>query len=138
MLITSDIIREYIITELQGTGYWQAFSVFPPSSVSQFIYVEGINEIEINEKKTKLTEGSVLISITERFTNDSGTMANVDAQTRLVSNKLQATAQSVFGLFKNVRIFSTNIETANGQLFEVPSGRVAIRNITLMYRTEQA
>jgi hypothetical protein len=138
MLITSDIIREYIITQLQGSGFWEANSVLPPSSVKQFAWVQSINEIAINEKKTKLTEGNVLIAVTERFTNDSATVANVDAQARLICNKLQATAQSVFGLFKNVRIFSTDIDSGTGEIFDSPSGRVAIRNITLMYRTEQA
>jgi hypothetical protein len=137
MLIVSDIVREYLIANLVGTGFWPAGSVLSPANVTQYIYISSISETEINEKKTKLTEGSVLISITERFPNDAGTLANVDAQTRLVSNKLQPTAQSIFGNYKNVRIFSTNIQSSSGELFDVPNGRVAIRNLTLMYRAEQ-
>ena len=136
MLIASDILRKKVIATLQGGSFWKAMSVPPPGTDSRFLLIESISENEVNEKNRKLTQGSLLIQVTERFVGNAGTMANVDAQTRLVVNALQPTAGSIIGNYQTIRIFSTNVESASGQLFETPNGRTALRTIRLMYRAE--
>lgn len=136
MLIASDLLRKKVFSTLQGGSFWKAYSVPPPGTDSRFLLIESISENEINEKRTKLTQGSLLIQVTERFVGGAGTMKNVDAQARTVVNALQPQAGSLLGIFETIRIFSTNAESASGQLFETPNGRTAIRTIRLMYRAE--
>lgn len=137
MLITSDIVREKVFTELNTSAFWDVFSVQPPNNVLRYIMLESINESEQNDKLSKHTSGTMTINIVERFNGNSGTLANVDAQARAVSEHLMPTTKSVLGNFKGIAIFSTNIATSTGQLFEVGSGRIAIRTLILNYRTQK-
>lgn len=137
MLIASDIIRKRLIGLLTASGIWEPWSVMPNGTINRYIYIGEINEIEQNSKTGKIVEGSVNLQITERFLGKTeGTMANVDAQARAVVNILQPSANAILGNFETITIFSTNIEASNGNLFEVENGRVAIRNLRLMYRAQ--
>lgn len=137
MLIASDIIRKRLIGLLTAMGIWEPWSVMPNGTVSRYIYIGEINETEQNSKTGKIVEGTVNLQITERFLGKTeGTMANVDAQARAVVAILQPQANSILGNFETIAIFSTNVEASNGNLFEVENGRVAIRNLRLMYRAQ--
>jgi hypothetical protein len=136
MIISSDAVRSIVFNSLQAAPLvnWPVYSVVPPINLQRYILISSVFETDISEKQRNINEGSILISVTEHFDSEGGTLANVDAMAREVMKVLDPTPQSLFANTGVFSFISLRTQASTEALTNTTTGRVAVRTLRVEYR----